>query len=116
REWHRLLPAAGHTVRLREKEGLNISDYTVTLFHQLKCLEIYRKEYLSSRLSPSPMVHHCLNYLRQQILCHMNLRLESVKSYAGNSGRQYEFVCRDWSQIYVAAEDNKILTAVGGRT
>ncbi|KAJ7595766.1 hypothetical protein C8J56DRAFT_852835 [Mycena floridula] len=107
RDWAQIVPSGDHTVHM--KDHYNDSQvFTVALFHQLKCLEIWRREYMSGN-PPSPLAHHCLNYFRQQILCHMDLRLESAKNPLGQSGRQYDMVCRDWSQIYKEAESNRAL-------
>ncbi|KAG7100300.1 hypothetical protein E1B28_002075 [Marasmius oreades] len=117
RDWKKLMPSGGHTVRFEiPNAGLGPDGadnhtetipFTVSLFHQLKCLEIYHEEYVvDPPLPPSPRLRHCLNYLRQQILCRMNLRLESTKNEGAQSGRQYETVCRDWSLVYGAAEEN----------
>ncbi|KAJ7585125.1 hypothetical protein C8J56DRAFT_862735 [Mycena floridula] len=106
-DWKHILPASGHTLQLLDQHHNRSQVFTVTLFHQLKCLEIWRSEYLG--LGPPPsLVHHCMNYLRQQILCHMNLRLESAKDNLGESGRQYDTVCRDWSKIFVEADRNSL--------
>ncbi|KAF9256981.1 hypothetical protein L218DRAFT_936227 [Marasmius fiardii PR-910] len=107
-DWKKLMPSGGHTVRFqhynRNRNQTEMVPFTVSLFHQLKCLEIYHEEYIASA-PPSPRVRHCLNYLRQQILCRMNLRLESTKDEGARSVRQYETVCRDWSLVYRAAEN-----------
>ncbi|KAJ4467626.1 hypothetical protein J3R30DRAFT_3307102 [Lentinula aciculospora] len=43
-EFAHLLPQEGHTIHLTSSMG-TITTHTVTLFHQLKCLDIIRREY-----------------------------------------------------------------------
>ncbi|KAJ7586815.1 hypothetical protein C8J56DRAFT_827768 [Mycena floridula] len=105
--WAHLLPSDQHTIHMKDHQNRS-QVFTVTLFHQLGCLKIFRQEYMSNA-PPSLLVRHCLNYFRQQILCHMNLRLESAKSAVGQSSRQYDMVCRDWSRIYDEADKYQAL-------
>ncbi|TFK62942.1 hypothetical protein BDN72DRAFT_848196 [Pluteus cervinus] len=120
----KLFPGGGHLTYLDSAstniEGQPPYQYTnktilepfiLTMFHQLKCLEIYHGEYrrrfdMKSKPPPSRLVTHCLNYLRQTILCRMDLTLESVRSKRAQSDREYERVCRDWTKVYEAAEKN----------
>lgn len=100
-DYSAMLPSGGHIVHVGNTE------YTVTLFHQMRCLEILRREYTRApQTSPSFLTQHCLNYLRQTIVCRPNLRLESVKSPHGESTKEYETVCRDWTAVYEEAELN----------
>ncbi|THV07090.1 hypothetical protein K435DRAFT_772810 [Dendrothele bispora CBS 962.96] len=129
-DWNHLMPSGGHLVRFplqphststSNNTTPSSADFTVTLFHELKCLSIYREEYMavlasrhnsdspptsSSTRQPSPLVRHCLNYLRQRVLCRMDLKLEYNKDLHAKSSRQYETVCRDWERVYEAAEKN----------
>ncbi|KAJ7640763.1 hypothetical protein DFH06DRAFT_1215162 [Mycena polygramma] len=102
--WHKLLPTGGHTVHATDPDG-TIRTYTVALFHQLRCLEILQDAYVDegSHLT-SPLAAHCMNYLRQTILCQMDMRTEvqgSVFTYNG-----FDQMCYDWEPIYAAAERN----------
>lgn len=106
-QYSQLMPSGGHVVHISDLSNQKSSPeaYTVTLFHQLKCLDIIHHNYINDA-SPSPLLSHCMNYLRQTVLCHPDTRIESVKSKAGKSSRQYETVCRDWSVVYEEAERN----------
>ncbi|KAH7919344.1 hypothetical protein BV22DRAFT_1040983 [Leucogyrophana mollusca] len=101
-----LMPSGGHTVHIADSPGSSPKPYTVTLFHQLKCLEIIHREYLAAPSSFPPILSHCMNYLRQTIICRPNLRLESAQSAAASVDKEYETVCRDWTQVYAEAERN----------
>lgn len=78
----------------------------------MKCLEIIHAALIDvpadAAAIPTPLVSHCLNYLRQRILCQPNLRLESVTNANASSEKEYETVCRDWEAVYAAAEKNQI--------
>ncbi|EGN92253.1 hypothetical protein SERLA73DRAFT_191368 [Serpula lacrymans var. lacrymans S7.3] len=119
KEYAHLMPLSGHTVYVSENPGEAPDVYTVTLFHQLKCLEIIHREYLdpSLPLIPSALLSHCLNYLRQTILCRPNLRLESVTTRSAKSAQGYEAVCRDWTEVYEEAErNNRVYFNTGNST
>ncbi|KAJ6547830.1 hypothetical protein DFH09DRAFT_1039874 [Mycena vulgaris] len=107
-EYRKLLPSGGHVVHVWEATTGVAKPYTVTLFHQMKCLDILREEYndLVPGSIPSLLTHHCMNYLRQTILCRPNMRLESVKNRVGTATRDYEAVCMDWTRVYEEAERN----------
>ncbi|KAJ7609356.1 hypothetical protein DFH06DRAFT_187600 [Mycena polygramma] len=98
-EYENLLPTGGHIVHVGNRP------YTVTLFHQMKCLDILRRQYLSQK-PPSPLTRHCLLYLRQTIICQSNPRIESVRNTVGSANRRYDGVCRDWTLLYDEAERN----------
>lgn len=103
-----LLPSGGHVVHLGSPPKI----YTPTLFHQLKCLGIIHAGLMDvpdadGVATPTPLISHCLNYLRQTILCRPNLRLESVINANASSEKEYETVCRNWEAVYEAAEQNQ---------
>ncbi|KAJ7077412.1 hypothetical protein B0H15DRAFT_789665 [Mycena belliarum] len=102
--WHNLLPEGGHIVHASGADGV-VQTYTVALFHQLRCLEILHDAYVDegSHLT-SPLAAHCMNYLRQTILCQMDMRTEvqgSIFTYNG-----FDQLCYDWEVIYDAAQKN----------
>lgn len=100
--------------------------YTVALFHQLRCLDVVRRAYVH-RGEFSPLKAHCLNYLRQSILCQADTRLESTR---GPYQSQYvfyairfpfsalmrsvtsvvqfssDYICRDWRPLYAAVNEH----------
>lgn len=100
-EWAQLMPSGGHLIHL-EEDG-KTQAYTLALFHQLRCLDILREDYVSGK--PSPLRKHCLNYIRQSVLCIADTHLEYSK--AGLAVTHYiETVCNDWTAVYAAAERN----------
>lgn len=110
-EWDRLLPSGGHLVHVQSDDSVSPETFTVTLFHQLKCLDVLRKEYIcrTERQSCSEtdaLAQHCLNYLRQSILCNLDSGLESTRNVQGLVTRGYDTVCKDWTKLYDEAERN----------
>ncbi|KAH9478939.1 hypothetical protein JR316_0009402 [Psilocybe cubensis] len=100
-EYRSLLPSGGHLVHIGKEK------YTVTLFHQLKCLDVIRQEYLNDASQPiSSLTRHCMNYLRQSLLCNLNTGLENAKNSAATASRTYNTLCFDWTQVYSEAEQN----------
>ncbi|KAF8183855.1 hypothetical protein K438DRAFT_1724442 [Mycena galopus ATCC 62051] len=84
--------------------------FAVAMFHQLHCVRLIRAG-LGGRYDEDTMghVHHCLNYLRQMILCSPNLTLEPANVLS----RDFEVdrigathVCTDWSAMYDEAAAN----------
>jgi hypothetical protein len=49
------------------------------MFHQLDCLGIIAKQY-AEHTPLTDLTRHCVNYLRQCILCLADNRLESVRA------------------------------------
>lgn len=75
-EWAASAPGNG-VVHL----GPHKQPYTVGMIHQLKCLDIIRQDMVRdhSTSGPSEMGRHCLNYMRQIIMCRGDLELESFQ-------------------------------------
>lgn len=98
-EWEHLVPSSGHTVTIEGKI------HTVSLFHQMKCLDILRRSYLEPQENGiSPLARHCLLYLREMIICQSDMRLERVYSTSGGAYRIYDSVCNDWMEVHDAAD------------
>ena len=106
-EFKALLPSGGHLVYTRSEDN-KPEPHTVTLFHQLKCLDIIRQQLTALPSKPSPeLVGHCTNYLRQSFLCRPSLLLEEgITDEARVSHAGYDLLCNDWSAIYEEAERN----------
>ena len=106
-EFAALLPLGGHLVHLGSPPRV----HTPTLFHEMKCLGIIQAALIGihddASATPTPLVSHCLGYLRQRILCRPNLRLESVTNANASSEKEYGTVCRNWEGVYAAAERNQ---------
>jgi hypothetical protein len=106
-EWHSQFPSGGGFVRLGPKYRL----FGVSMFHQLHCLDKMRSAIIQEPPSEWEKWHtqHCLNYVRQMLLCSANVRLEPVKVSSDGikvDGLGVKHVCRDWSSLYDLAEEN----------
>ncbi|KAH7869184.1 uncharacterized protein C8R40DRAFT_1014129, partial [Lentinula edodes] len=104
-EYAHLLPPDGHTIHITTSSGI-LETHTVTLFHQLKCLDIIRKEYAYSHPSTPELTQHCLTYLHQTILCRPYFGLEVTKNVAATARKSRELVCRNWEAVYEEAQEN----------
>jgi hypothetical protein len=111
-EWNKTLPSGGAVLHL----GPDFRPYTLGVFHEIRCLNIIRKalvdyyadESANARIRDPKKVHHCMNYLRQMVLCRADLKLEWVRAPRGNHVTVWEVThtCKDWTAIYDAAEGN----------
>ena len=88
----------------------------VSMFHQLRCLDIIREVIVDFYLDTSPdatisrpaIVQHCMNYLRQAVMCRGDLHLETVRASGGPqvTVSAVTHSCKDWTAVYEAAEEN----------
>ena len=102
--WKKLLPSGGHLIHLTNPDG-TLSTYTVAMFHQLRCLDILQSAYMDEGSHrESPLAQHCMNYLRQTMLCQMDLRNEEQGLTPTHNG--VDALCYDWENIYEEAEKN----------
>ncbi|PSR83174.1 hypothetical protein PHLCEN_2v375 [Hermanssonia centrifuga] len=109
-EFAHALPSGGHLVYVRpDGDGSDPQPYTVTLFHQLRCLDVIRQQYSKVPSAPPPsLLHHCMNYVRHTILCRPHLLLEPAVNSQGTESREggYDAVCHNWEAVYQEAERN----------
>ncbi|KAL9118983.1 MAG: hypothetical protein Q9187_004463 [Circinaria calcarea] len=85
----------------------------VAVFHQLHCLDGLRRGYYAALKSQSPSVHadpahmrHCIDYLRQSLLCCADTNLEHVDpNLKGTTGWGFPRKCRDIVRIKDWAEE-----------
>jgi hypothetical protein len=114
-EWETMLPGAGDGLIYLGPER---HPFSISLFHQLRCLNILRKAIVSGLKHvdhdhrdvgvQSELVRHCMGYIRQMILCRSDLRLENVRIPRARSvtNSDVTHTCKDWQAVYVAAERN----------
>ena len=99
-------PGVGY-VRL----GSNHRTFCVSMFHQLHCLRLLRVSLTDPSHPLSNMHHsqHCLNYIRQMVLCSPDLTLEPYDPLEKDFDQDrvgVTHVCRDWSAVYAELTDN----------
>ncbi|KAF4604680.1 hypothetical protein EYR40_003458 [Pleurotus pulmonarius] len=103
-EWAALFPSEDGVVHI----GPEKTPFLPAIFHQLKCLDLIRRAYLTEGAYDT-LARHCLNYLRQSLLCRPDLRLEPVVDPFGPHAVQPygRRTCQDWRVVYKAFEDQK---------
>lgn len=111
-EWNATLPKGGAVLRL----GPDHRPFTLSMFHQLRCLNIIRDTLVtlyhdrSADVGPRRvrLAEHCMNYLRQTVICRADLRLENVRASVGAQVTVSDIThtCKDWTAVYRAVEDN----------
>ena len=111
-EWNATLPSGGTVIHL----GPDGRPFTVSMFHQLRCLDIIRDVVVGFYLDNSPdarpgkrdIVQHCMNYLRQTVMCRGDLHIETVRAPSGPTVTVSAVThsCKDWTAVYDAAEEN----------
>jgi len=82
--------------------------FAISMYHELHCLvEIHQA--IVSRQGPHPHFQHCLNYIRQNVLCTADLTLEPIKFTTHNFTSQPvmgQRVCNDWRAVNRLVESN----------
>ncbi|KAG6810540.1 hypothetical protein H0H92_011427 [Tricholoma furcatifolium] len=110
-EWNATLPTSRGMLYL----GEDLQPFSISMFHQLRCLNIIRETIVTrkhqgrqAKAGIDALTHHCMNYIRQMVLCRTDLRLESVRR-SGGAHVTVPYVthtCNDWTAVYRAAEEN----------
>jgi len=78
-EWKAIIPGGDGIIYL----GAHHQPYGISMFHQLRCLDIVRDEVVRDRSDGdniSELGRHCLNYIRQMVMCRGDLEFESFRS------------------------------------
>ncbi|THH33293.1 hypothetical protein EUX98_g882 [Antrodiella citrinella] len=107
-EWALLVPPNGGIVHVDVDGGASPEPFMVSVFHQLRCLDVLRSTY-AARDRAGPLARHCMNYIRQTVLCRADTKLEKVISFTGEHRVEPwgPMVCQDWRRIYQAQRDNQ---------
>ncbi|KZV85550.1 hypothetical protein EXIGLDRAFT_681724 [Exidia glandulosa HHB12029] len=113
-EWELLSPREG-IVHL----GPHRRPFMLSMFHQLRCLDVIRHAIVRVNAGTFNSTHsradssewptrHCMNYIRQTIMCRANTRLESATGIyeLHNVVSEQDYVCRDWRVVYDTVKRN----------
>jgi len=112
-EWAALIPGDG-VVYIGE--GKNAQPYTISIYHQLRCLDIIRKGIVSLEANTSsgvptnsltPLAHHCINYLREMVLCRSDIDTDNILGRPKPVVTPDLYQCWDWEAVYTAVKDNQ---------
>ncbi|KAG2033993.1 hypothetical protein BDR03DRAFT_901864 [Suillus americanus] len=107
-EWASLTPGNG-LVYLGERPG---HPFSISMFHQLRCLNILRED-IVGKSSNAALSRHCLNYLRQMIMCRGDAQLENILLASKENSSQPFFVrpgtyvCSDWNFVLEEVKKNQ---------
>ncbi|KAF8520738.1 hypothetical protein BU17DRAFT_75563 [Hysterangium stoloniferum] len=120
-EWAALIPGDG-VVYIGE--GKDAQPYTISIYHQLRCLDIIRKGIVSleanttsgvPKNSLTPLTHHCVNYLREMVLCRSDIDTDSILGRPKPAVTPDLYQCWDWEAVYTAVKDNQRAHMAHGR-
>lgn len=87
--------------------------FMMSAFHQLHCLsyitERFQQGYDGVKLTEKVAHHsaHCINYLRQGIMCSADTTLEGKTEAGPGEGSEHE--CTDWDALLEWANDNSAM-------
>lgn len=111
------------------KLGSDLKPYKPATYHQMRCLDLLRRavvhyNWLDTSLEKRRLWHvnHCLNMMRQAILCNGDITLEpsyvlnvfNGRNQSAASGLDVMHVCRDWTQVIGFAKASYIKTGSPG--
>ncbi|KZT21625.1 hypothetical protein NEOLEDRAFT_1139244 [Neolentinus lepideus HHB14362 ss-1] len=93
-DWASIFPDGNGFVRL----GPNKRLFALSVYHEMHCMQSIRRAILQEGYG-SGHVQHCLNYLRQMILCRADVQLEPVME-DGSVAWGRERTCRNREELY----------------
>ena len=107
KEWESTVPGDG-IVHLGEHK----QPFTLSMFHQLKCLALIREELVDgwkTPSGPSEIARHCMNYVKQMIQCHGDTYLEPYAhpNHKDPVDFDHTYECKDWEAVYEATKKNQ---------
>lgn len=111
-EWAALTPGKG-IIHLGEHKR----PFSISMFHQLRCLDILRVEMVQVQKTGSTLSdpvaaglgQHCLNYIRQMLFCGADLTLDTIMGNPPKTPAVYadRFKCQDWEAVYDEVRKNQ---------
>lgn len=107
-EWAATVPGDGMVYLGEEKRP-----YTISMLHQLRCLDILRAEIVRGHVGasdePSYLSRHCLNYIKQMVLCRGDTNLEPFQypNHQDPIDMEGIYECRDWGAVYAEVQKNQ---------
>lgn len=106
--WERVYPDGFGFVRLGPSRRI----LCVSMFHQLHCVEKLRRALADpdDPIATIPHLQHCMNYLRQMVLCGADTTLEPASQDPATgletTGVGVTHMCRDWDAVYDTINHN----------
>ncbi|KAJ6490180.1 hypothetical protein DFH09DRAFT_947967, partial [Mycena vulgaris] len=107
KEWHTLYGGRPYTVHLGPDQRI----FVLSFYHQLHCLRAMQFALLHAEPYTPEHVQHCLNYLRQHLLCAADDDLEAGDFLEWDFGAgllETSRVCRDWERVNQVVDINLV--------
>jgi hypothetical protein len=83
------------------------------MFHQLRCLNVIRSAVAGDSSISQEHQTHCLNYLRQMVLCRGSTFTESIRGPVEDREVVREsYTCRDWEAVYRELNNNLVSNGI----
>ncbi|KAI8962777.1 hypothetical protein F5Y11DRAFT_321522 [Daldinia sp. FL1419] len=107
--WDKVFPRGRGFV---QNDDISPTPHGLAVFHQLHCLDALRHGYWAAidRIEPDHLakpghIRHCIDYLRQSIMCHADTNLEPISPELGGvTGYGFVRKCRDIVRLIHWAE------------
>ncbi|KAJ7573112.1 hypothetical protein C8J56DRAFT_805275, partial [Mycena floridula] len=88
--------------------------FTLAMFHELRCLNIIRKADVAlvasetnETIEATDLGYHCMNYMRQMVLCRGDLQLDQVWGKLNPNVYPERHQCQDWTAVYLEVSKNQ---------
>ncbi|KAL1708965.1 hypothetical protein EV121DRAFT_195908 [Schizophyllum commune] len=109
-QWETMLPPGEGMLYL----GPDKRPFSISVFHQLRSSgksHLVVQSQHADEPPPerqSPLVNHCVNYIRQTVLCRADLTMESIRglNYSTSTVSDVTHVCQDHTAVFRASEEN----------
>ncbi|KAK1986217.1 hypothetical protein LZ30DRAFT_706121 [Colletotrichum cereale] len=87
---------------LQQAHGSQPELYSVSVLHQLHCLKMLRRMALNLDVAYDFHPHHCLNYLRESVLCAGDMTIEKMDEEHKTTpvGSGVTRACKDFDMMY----------------
>ena len=114
-QWFSLTSESYGYVRLGPENRM----FVISMFHELHCLRLLNLAFSKANVANKGHIKHCLNYIRQGVLCTPDLTLEpgdfEQRDFeVDRSGTTH--TCRNWRSVYPVMDDNYALWLNTSRT
>ncbi|KAF9020771.1 hypothetical protein BDZ89DRAFT_1164078 [Hymenopellis radicata] len=97
-----MFPASNGFIKL----GPNGRKFGIAMFHQMHCLQKIRDAIVQG--DAGHHTRHCLNLLRQTVLCASDTTLDPMINKHSIDGLGIVHVCRDWETVFDFVTENQL--------
>jgi len=96
--------------------GEQCRPFSTSMFHQIRCLDNLRKTFVSVQPHNTSsarqgidwdLARHCMNYLRQMVVCRAHPYLDPVLGYPIPNAHPDTDQCLDWRAVYQEVRRNR---------